>query len=420
MNVLIIGSGGREHAIAHKLAESKELDKLYISPGNSGTSTLGENVELPLKDFQAVQQFVDDKSLDLIVVGPEQPLVDGICDFFETHTVKVVGPSSIGAQLEGSKDFAKSFMNKYNIPTAAYGTFTAESLEKAYKFLDSLESPYVLKADGLAGGKGVLIIEDIQEAKEELKNMLIGDKFGNAGSKVVIEEYLEGIEMSVFVLTDGKDYLILPEAKDYKRIGEKDTGLNTGGMGAVSPVPFADNYLKQQIEKHIVKPSIEGIHQEKMNYKGFLFIGLMIKGGKAYVIEYNVRMGDPETEVVMPRIKSDFLLHLTSLFNGKLSEQKLQIDPAYASTVILVSKGYPESYEKGKKINGLEKCNDSLVFHSGTKSKDGEILTNGGRVLAITGKGDTLEEALSNSYKNAKLIEFDGKYFRKDIGYDLK
>lgn len=419
MKILLIGSGGREHAIARKISDSPKLEKLYVLPGNAGTKAIAENVSLSSSDFAAIKEFTSEKSIDTIVVGPEQPLVEGITDYFKNSDMKVVGPSKKAAQLEGSKSFAKAFMAKYHIPTAKYNSFGSHELNEAMQFLKSLDAPYVLKADGLAGGKGVLIIDGLNEAKDELKNILTEGKFGSAGSKVVIEEYLDGIEMSSFILTDGQDYMILPEAKDYKRIGENDTGLNTGGMGAVSPVPFADADLKFKIEEKIVKPTIQGIAKEEMDYNGFLFIGLMIVDKEPYVIEYNVRMGDPETEVVMPRIQSDLLSHLESLFDNTLVEQKLEINAEAACTVMLVSEGYPEKYEVGKEISGLEKVSDSIVFHCGTKLKDGRVLTNGGRVMTITSLGENKDEALKKSYASINKIKFDGKYYRRDIGSDL-
>lgn len=423
MNILILGSGGREHAIAWKLKQSNTLDQLYIAPGNAGTADLGFNINLSLSNFDEIASFIQEKAIDMLVVGPEAPLVEGIVDFFrakETFSnLKIIGPAQEGSKLEGSKEYAKAFMQRHNVPTAQYESFTRENLEKGYEFLDTLNSPYVLKADGLAGGKGVLIIDDLDEAKRELKSMLVDAKFGTASSNVVIEEYLSGIEMSVFVLTDGNTYKILPEAKDYKRIGEGDTGLNTGGMGAVSPVPFADDELMQKIEERIVVPSIEGIRKEELDYKGFLFIGLMIVNGDPFVIEYNVRMGDPETEVVMPRIKSDLLSHLTACADGTLQEEELLIEEDFATTVMLVAKGYPEAYEKGIEMSGFEDTKDCILFHAGTKKDANKTLTNGGRILAISALGNSIEQALAKSFSNADRINYDGKYFRKDIGKDL-
>ncbi|MCB0803650.1 MAG: phosphoribosylamine--glycine ligase [Flavobacteriales bacterium] len=423
MNVLILGSGGREHAIAWKINQSKQNPKIFIAPGNAGTKKLGINLQVNLSDFDALANLVEIHQINLLVVGPEAPLVEGIVNYFRALSkfdkLKIIGPDAAGAQLEGSKDFAKEFMAEFNVPTARYKTFDSKTIEQAYAFLETLNPPYVLKADGLAGGKGVLILNNLEQAKVELANMLLDEKFGKASSQVVIEEYLEGIEMSVFVLTDGKDYLILPEAKDYKRIGEGDTGLNTGGMGAISPVPFVNSNLMQKIEDSIVKPSVAGLNKRGFNYKGFLFIGLMIVENNPFVIEYNVRMGDPETEVVMPRIKSDLLSHLLACSNGKLAEEKLEIDDRFATTVMLVAGGYPEKYEKGKPMSGFEKVNDSLLFHAGTTEKDGEIITNGGRVLAITSYGNNMKEALSKSFANASTIDYHGKYYRKDIGFDL-
>ncbi|KAA3649512.1 MAG: phosphoribosylamine--glycine ligase [Bacteroidetes bacterium] len=423
MNVLILGSGGREHAIAWKINQSKQNPKIFIAPGNAGTKKLGINLQVNLSDFDALANLVEIHQINLLVVGPEAPLVEGIVNYFRALSkfdkLKIIGPDAAGAQLEGSKDFAKEFMAEFNVPTARYKTFDSKTIEQAYAFLETLNPPYVLKADGLAGGKGVLILNNLEQAKVELANMLLDEKFGKASSQVVIEEYLDGIEMSVFVLTDGKDYLILPEAKDYKRIGEGDTGLNTGGMGAISPVPFVNSNLMQKIEDSIVKPSVAGLNKRGFNYKGFLFIGLMIVENNPFVIEYNVRMGDPETEVVMPRIKSDLLSHLLACSNGKLAEEKLEIDDRFATTVMLVAGGYPEKYEKGKPMLGFEKVSDSMLFHAGTTEKDGEIITNGGRVLAITSYGNNMKEALSKSFANASTIDYHGKYYRKDIGFDL-
>ena len=423
MNVLILGSGGREHALAWKVSQSSSCNKLFIAPGNSGTSEIGQNVEINVTDFEKIKTLAINEGIEMIIVGPEDPLVNGVYDFFNNEPdlqhISVIGPSKKGAQLEGSKNFAKEFMARNNIPTAKYKTFTKENIEDGFVFLEALEPPFVLKADGLAAGKGVLIIESLNEAKEELKSMLLESKFGNASSKVVIEEFLDGIELSVFVLTNGDSYKILPTAKDYKRIGEGDKGLNTGGMGAVSPVPFVDRFLMEKIEQEIIKPSIEGLKKENITYQGFLFIGLIKVGSEPKVIEYNVRMGDPETEVVIPRIKSDFLNLLKGIKDGTFSEKDLEINEDVASTVMLVSKGYPEKYEKGFEITGFNDCNDSIIFHAGAKNKNGSVVTNGGRVMAITSFGQNMDLALAKSYKNAEKINFKGKTYRKDIGFDL-
>ena len=424
MNVLVLGSGGREHALSWKIAQSSLCEKIFIAPGNAGTAQLGKNVNISVTDFESLKTFVIDNEIDMLVVGPEDPLVKGIYDFFKNDEVLsevcVIGPSQEGAQLEGSKEYSKQFMQRHDIPTAAYDSFTNDSLNEGYDFLETLRSPYVLKADGLAAGKGVLIIDDLEEAKRELKAMLADAKFGDASSKVVIEEYLDGIELSVFVLTDGNNYKILPSAKDYKRIGEGDTGLNTGGMGAISPVPFADKFFIERVEDRIIKPTIKGLQEEEIEYKGFIFIGLMNVNGDPKVIEYNVRMGDPETEVVIPRIKSDLLNLFKGISNGTFGEQDFYVDEDVATTVMLVSGGYPESYEKGKVISGLEKVENSILFHAGTRKEDDKILTNGGRVMTITSFGRNIEEALSKSFDNAEKVTFDGKYYRKDIGFDLK
>ncbi len=423
MNVLLLGSGGREHTLAWKMAQSPLLEQLFIAPGNAGTLLNGTNVDLKLDDFQSIKQFVLDMNIGLIVVGPEQPLVDGLFDFFKNDKqteIGIIGMSKAAAQLEGSKDFAKAFMKKYNVPTADYNTFTEETFEEGIRFLEHLESPYVLKANGLAAGKGVVILEDIEEAKTTLREMLLENKFGNAGSKVVIEEFLSGIELSVFVLTDGEDYVILPEAKDYKRIGEGDTGLNTGGMGSVSPVPFADEEFMNKVEQRIIIPTIEGIKNEGFDYKGFVFIGLMNIDGEPYVIEYNVRLGDPETESVVPRIKSDLLEIFSQLTKQQLSEVTIEIDSDYAVSVMLVSGGYPQAYAKGKRIEGLQKIKEALVFHAGTLLEDnGDVITNGGRVLAVTAKANTLPIAMEKAYEQLANIEFQGAYFRSDLGKDL-
>jgi len=423
MNVLILGSGGREHAIAWKVNQNKEVSNLFIAPGNAGTGEVGKNIKLSLSDFESIAKFIEAENINMLIVGPEAPLVEGIVDYFKNkegfESLKIIGPSAEGAKLEGSKEYAKNFMQRHNIPTARYASFTAETIEEGFNFLDGLKAPYVLKADGLAGGKGVVILTELHEAKSELRSMLVDQKFGNASKNVVIEEFLDGIEMSVFVLTDGENYKILPEAKDYKRIGEGDTGLNTGGMGAISPVPFANDSLLNNIEETVVKPSIKGIKDEQIDYCGFLFIGLMIVEGVPYVIEYNVRMGDPETEVVMPRIQSDLMSHLIACCEGSLEGEKIVFSDSSATTVMLVAGGYPESYQKGMKMSGFELLNDCIPFHAGTIEENGEIHTNGGRVIAITSLGNDYKEALSNSYKNAENILFEGKYYRKDIGFDL-
>ena len=423
MTILLLGSGGREHALAWKILQSTKCSKLFVAPGNAGTETIAKNINISPTDFAAIKNFANQEKIDMVVVGPEDPLVAGIYDFFKNDEslkhIPVIGPSKVGAQLEGSKEFAKEFLVKNNIPTAAYGSFTKETLEKGQRFLETLEPPYVLKADGLAAGKGVLIIQDLEEAKTELANMLVGEKFGQASSKVVIEEFLDGIELSCFVLTDGKNYKMLPTAKDYKRIGEGDTGLNTGGMGAVSPVPFADSVLLEKIESRIVKPTISGLQKDGIEYKGFIFIGLINVKNEPMGIEYNVRMGDPETEVVIPRLKSDLVELFLAVANEKLDQATLEIDPRSATTIMVVSGGYPEDYEKGKIISGIESVSDSIVFHAGTKMIDGQIVTNGGRVLAVTSYGDNFKEAIQKSYQNIEKLDFDKMYFRKDIGFDL-
>ncbi len=423
MNILLLGSGGREHAFAWKMAQSPKLTQLYIAPGNAGTAAHGKNVSINPEDFEAVKTFCLSHNIDLVVVGPEAPLVAGIADYFSAdpklHAIPVIGPKKAGALLEGSKDFSKAFMLRNGVPTGAARTFTAATLPEGLAYLQAQQPPYVLKADGLAAGKGVIITENLQEAKSTLKEMLNG-MFGQASAQVLVEQYLSGIELSVFVLTDGKDYVILPEAKDYKRIGEGDTGPNTGGMGAVSPVPFADPSFMKKVEEKVVKPSIEGLRKENIPYVGFLFIGLMKVEDEPYVIEYNVRMGDPETEVVLPRIKSDLVELLEKTAHGKLSETSLEIDPRFATTVMAVSGGYPGSYEKGKVMEGLSTISEALAFHAGTTEKEGKVVTAGGRVLALTGMGATLTEALAHSYAAANKICFDGIYYRKDIGQDLQ
>ncbi|GAA0872776.1 phosphoribosylamine--glycine ligase [Gangjinia marincola] len=423
MNILILGSGGREHAFAHKMVQSKQCDHLYVAPGNAGTQAIAINVPLNLNDFAGIKKFVLEHSIKMLVVGPEDPLVNGIYDFFnedkELNHIAVIGPSKKAAMLEGSKDFAKQFMQKYDIPTAAYQSFTAETLDAGKAFLDKLKAPYVLKADGLAAGKGVLILNDLAEAKAELTQMLTNKKFGAASETVVIEEFLNGLEMSVFVITDGKNYKILPTAKDYKRIGEGDTGLNTGGMGAISPVPFVDEALMKKIEEKVIKPTIQGIQAEAMQYNGFVFLGLINVGNEPYVIEYNVRMGDPETEVVLPRLKSDLVELFKHTANQSLDEVELEIDSNAAATVMLVSGGYPEAYEKGKVIRGVETIESSIVFHAGTALKNNELVTNGGRVIAVTSMAEDFKKALATSYQNVERISFEGKYIRKDIGFDL-
>lgn len=423
MNILLLGSGGREHAFAWKMTQSTLCQQLFIAPGNAGTSKIATNVNINPNDFEKIKEFVISNTITMVVVGPEDPLVNGIYDFFKNDTqishIPVIGPSKLGAQLEGSKEFAKEFLVKNNIPTAKYESFTSETVENGYAFLETLSPPYVLKADGLAAGKGVVILTDLQDAKDELKAMLVDAKFGSASAKVVIEEFLDGIELSCFVLTDGKNYKILPTAKDYKRIGEGDTGLNTGGMGAISPVPFADATLMQKIESQIVIPTITGLKNDNIEYKGFVFIGLIKVGDNPFVIEYNVRMGDPETEVVIPRIKSDLVALFEAVASEKLADFDLSIDERTAATVVVVSGGYPEEFEKGKEIFGLDDKTDSLIFHAGTKEENGKIISNGGRVLAVTSFANSFSDATKKSYQTIENLKFDKMNYRKDIGFDL-
>jgi len=423
MNILILGSGGREHTFAWKIAKSSRCNKLYVAPGNSGTAEIAENINLKVTDFEAVRAVALSHQIDMVVVGPEDPLVQGIHDYFLNHEelngIAVIGPQKAAAELEGSKEFAKEFMMRHNIPTAAYKSFTRYNVVEGYKFLETLSPPYVLKADGLAAGKGVLILHDLDEAKLELKQMLVGAKFGDASTKVVIEEFLDGIELSCFVLTDGNNYKILPTAKDYKRIGEGDTGLNTGGMGAVSPVPFATPAFLNKIEERIVKPTVFGLQKDNLPYQGFIFIGIIKVGDDPKVIEYNVRMGDPETEVVLPRVKTDMVEIFEAISNKSLDKINIEIDDRAATTVMLVSGGYPEAYERGKEITGLENIKDSIPFHAGAVKSNGEIITTGGRVMAITSYGNTYQEAIERCYKNISKLKFERMCYRKDIGFDL-
>ncbi len=423
MNILVLGSGGREHTFAWKMAQSDKCENLFVAPGNSGTANIAANLTLSVTDFQAIKEAVITNKINMVVVGPEDPLVQGIHDFFladeQLKNVAVIGPQKAAATLEGSKEFAKEFLIKHKIPTAAYQSFNASNVEEGYKFLETLKAPYVLKADGLAAGKGVLILNDLNEAKAELKSMLVDAKFGNASAKVVIEEFLDGIELSCFVLTDGKNYKVLPTAKDYKRIGEGDTGLNTGGMGAVSPVPFATPEFLNKIEERIVKPTINGFQEDNLPYVGFVFIGLIKVGDDPYVIEYNVRMGDPETEVVLPRLKNDLVEVFDAMANQTLDQITIEVDDRAATTIMLVSGGYPEAYEKGKEITGVENVKDSIVFHAGAKLDNNAIVTSGGRVMSITSYGETYEEAIKKSYQSIEEIKFDKMNYRTDIGFDL-
>lgn len=424
MNILIVGSGGREHAFAWKIKQSPRCENLFVAPGNAGTASVAENLPIGAEDFNGIKQACLEKSIDLVIVGPEAPLVEGITDFFnndpDLKSVLIVGPGKSGARLEGSKDFSKNFMQKHNIPTAASKTFTADELQDGLNYLETHSLPIVLKADGLAAGKGVIISEDREAAKATLKEMLVDKKFGAASARVVIEEYLQGIELSVFVLTDGISYKILPEAKDYKRIGEGDTGPNTGGMGAVSPVPFADKGFMQKVEQNVIIPTVEGLRKENIPYKGFIFFGLMNVKGEPYVIEYNARMGDPETEVVLPRIKTDFVELLTAAAKSELSSVNMEFEERAATTVMLVAGGYPDAYKKGHQISGLSQLEEIIPFHAGTTIKDGQVVTNGGRVIALTALADNWEQALSKSLAAAEKVTWEGRYFRRDIGFDLK
>lgn len=424
MNVLILGSGGREHAMAWKIAQSPKLSKLFVAPGNAGTTAVAENLNIGVNDFDGIKEAVLANNISLVIVGPEDPLVNGVVDFFlkddQLKNIPCIGPQAEAAQLEGSKEYSKRFMQRNNVPTAGYESFTKDTLENGYKYLETVTPPFVLKADGLAAGKGVVILDNLDDAKAELKAMLADAKFGDASSKVVIEEFMDGIELSVFVITDGKDYVILPEAKDYKQIGEGNTGLNTGGMGAISPVPFADAAFMARVEEEVVKPTIDGFKKEGLPYKGFVFIGLMNKDGVPRVVEYNVRMGDPETEVVLPRLKSDLLEIMHAVGENRLGEIEVEFEEKTASTVIMVSGGYPEAYEKGKEITGLDQTSGSLIFHAGTIEENGKVVSNGGRVIAVTSYGENLNEALKQSYVNTDIINFDKKNFRSDLGFDLQ
>ncbi len=424
MNVLVLGSGGREHAISWKLAQSPKLSKLYVAPGNAGTREVAENLNIDVNDFNGIKKAVLNNNINIVIVGPEDPLVNGVVDFFlqdsEIKNIPVIGPQAKAAQLEGSKEYSKRFMQRNNVPTAGYKSFTKETLEDGLTYLETQNPPYVLKADGLAAGKGVVILDNLNAAKRELKAMLSDAKFGEASSKVVIEEFMTGIELSVFVITDGKDYLILPEAKDYKRIGEGDTGLNTGGMGAISPVPFADEAFMKRVEKEVVIPTINGFQKENLPYKGFVFIGLMNDNGNPRVVEYNVRMGDPETEVVIPRLKTDLLEIMQAVAEERLDEIKVEFEDRTATTVIMVSEGYPEAYKKGAEISGLDKTEGSIIFHAGTKAVNEKVFTNGGRVIAVTSYGKDFNSALKQSYKNTEIIDWEKKYFRSDLGFDLQ
>lgn len=424
MNVLVLGSGGREHAISWKLAQSPKLSKLYVAPGNAGTREVAENLNIDVNDFNGIKKAVLNNNINIVIVGPEDPLVNGVVDFFlqdsEIKNIPVIGPQAEAAQLEGSKEYSKRFMQRNNVPTAGYKSFTKETLEDGLTYLETQNPPYVLKADGLAAGKGVVILDNLNAAKRELKAMLSDAKFGEASSKVVIEEFMTGIELSVFVITDGKDYLILPEAKDYKRIGEGDTGLNTGGMGAISPVPFADEAFMKRVEKEVVIPTINGFQKENLPYKGFVFIGLMNDNGNPRVVEYNVRMGDPETEVVIPRLKTDLLEIMQAVAEERLDDIKVEFEDRTATTVIMVSGGYPEAYKKGAEISGLDKTEGSIIFHAGTKAVNEKVFTNGGRVIAVTSYGKDFNSALKQSYKNTEIIDWEKKYFRSDLGFDLQ
>ncbi len=423
MNILILGAGGREHTIAWKLSQSPKLTQLFVAPGNAGTSEIAKNIPIGVTDFNEIKEAVLSNKIDMVIVGPEDPLVNGVHDYFlnddKLKHVPVIGPQKAAAELEGSKEFAKEFMMRHQIPTAAYQSFTSDNLKEGFEFLENLNAPYVLKADGLAAGKGVVILDDLEKAKEELRSMLVDKKFGSASTTVVIEEFLAGIELSVFVLTDGNGYKVLPTAKDYKRIGEGDVGLNTGGMGAISPVPFADQKFMDKIHERIVVPTVEGLKKDHLPYKGFIFIGLIKVGDDPFVIEYNVRLGDPETEVVVPRIKNDLVEVFQAVASEQLNQLDLQLDDRTATTVMLVSGGYPEAYEKGKEISGYDQIEDSLVFHAGTTLNKGRVVTNGGRVMAITSFGDDFKQALKKSYQNIEKISFDRMNYRSDIGFDL-